>query len=239
MADAMPAPPLFSSKNVVAAKEVNAYKDVQLQRHVYLLPGMIVDVFNVTSGNAHQYDLPFQYSGQIINTSFQYKAFTKSQETLGGKNGYQFLWKEAEAAVADTLAQLTFLNGTSYYTISSLIQDSAKLFFTRTGANDPKFNLRHEPAFIIRANARNKTFVNVIEIHGKYDAVTEVSSSSYPSIKQIKLLRNDEELTVVEITTNAKKIQVAQCNKDFDPNKKHSFNHLEWTGPYTIKFINL
>ncbi|HYC30343.1 MAG TPA: hypothetical protein VEB42_16020, partial [Chitinophagaceae bacterium] len=130
----------------------------------------------------------------------------------------------------------------TFYTISSLVQDSARLFFTRTGANDPKFNLRHEPAWIIREKGKNRTFVNVIEIHGNYSAITEISSNSYPSVKQIKLLQNDEELSVVEINTGGKRILIAQTNKDFDPNKKHSFKRdqvqIDWTGPYTIKHIN-
>lgn len=235
---------LFSDvkNNVVAAKETNAYKGVRMQRNLYMIDNLIVDVFNVNADAEHQYDLPFHYDGQIINTSVQYNAYSKKQEPLGSRNGYQFLWKEAEASVADTTVQLTFLNGTTFYTISSLIQDSAKLFFTRSGANDPKFNLRHEPAWIIREKGKDKVFVNVIEIHGKYDAVAEMSSNSYPSVKQIKLLQNDEELSVVEITAGKKSILIAQANKDIDPNKKHSFNReqvrLEWTGPYTIKHIN-
>jgi oligo-alginate lyase len=235
---------LFSDvkNNAAAAKETNAYKDVRMQRNVYLVGNLIVDIFNVNADTDHQYDLPFHYDGQIINTSFQYNAHTKNLETLGNKNGYQFLWKEAEARVADTTVQLTFLNGRSFYTISSLIQDSAKLFFTRSGANDPKFNLRREPAWIIRARGKNKSFVNVIEIHGKYDAVAEMSSNSYPSVKQIKLLQNDEELSVVGVTAGSRVIIIAQTNKDFNPNKKHSFNQgavrIEWAGPYTIKYIN-
>lgn len=229
---------------VVAAKDTSAYKDVKLQRTVYLFraPGgnkMMVDVFNVAAGATHQYDLPFHFQGQLISTSFKYNAFTKTQERLGTKNGYQFLWKEAEAAVADTTTQFSFLNGGMYYTVSSMVRDSAKLFFTRIGANDPNFNLRREPAFVLRSNAGNKTFVNVLEIHGRYDAVSEVSSNAYPSVKSITLLHNDEAYSVVEISLQAgKRIVIAQANNDFAPNKKHSFNkgniRLEWTGPFTV-----
>lgn len=239
---------LFSSigkdVQVVAARDTSAYKGVALQRTVYLLNAqggnkMLIDIFNVNADATHQYDLPFHYQGQVINASFKYDAFTRSQETLGNRNGYQFLWKEAQAAVADTTVQLTFLNGVTYYTISSLIQDSARLFFTRSGANDPNFNLRREPALIIRANAKNKTFVNVVEIHGKYDAISEVSSNSYPSVRSIKLLYNDDDYSVAEITfAENKRILIAQANKNFEPNKKHSFNkgnvHLEWTGPFSV-----
>ncbi|HEX2629887.1 MAG TPA: heparinase II/III family protein, partial [Chitinophagaceae bacterium] len=151
---------LFSSIDnavvqVVAAKADNAYKGVGLQRTLYLLhlpngKKVLADLFQAVAASEHQYDLPFQFNGQLINTSFKYKSYPDKQEALGKKNGYQFLWKEAEAAVKDTTVQFTFLNGRTYYSISSLVQGDATLFFTRTGANDPNFNLRREPAFIIR-----------------------------------------------------------------------------------------
>lgn len=235
---------LFSSignqdLQIVSAKEDNAYKNVHLQRTEYLLQlpqgrKMIVDVFNASSAGEHQYDLPFQYNGQLINASFKYESFSTKQETLGKKNGYQFLWKEAEANVVNTTAQFTFLNDRTYYSISSLIQDSAKLFFTRSGANDPDFNLRHEPAFIIRKKGKNQSFVSVIEIHGKFDPVAEFSTNAYPSVKQIKLLQNDETYSIAEIAVDDKKLVIAQCNRDFDNKAKHTVQNINWTGPYTV-----
>ncbi len=241
---------LFSSISsnavqVIAAKEDNAYKNVRLQRTLYMLqlPGgkkIIADIFNAASANEHQYDLPFQYSGNLISTSFKYYASTKTQETLGKKNGYQFLWIEAEAAVKDRLAQFTFLNKRTYYTISSLIEDSAQIFFTRTGANDPNFNVRREPAYIIRKNGKNKSFINVIEIHGSFDPIMEYSSDAYSSVQIIKFLQNDEEITVAEIMVAGKKLLIAQCNKDFSAQSKHTFNkagmNITWTGPYTVLY---
>ncbi len=230
---------------VVAAKDDNAYKGIHLQRSLYMIQlpkqnRMIVDIFNASSADSHQYDLPFQYNGQFINTSFKYKSSTNKQEKLGAKNGYQFLWKEAEATVADTTISFTFLNGKTYYTVSSLVEDSAQLFFTRTGATDPNFNLRREPSFIIRKNGKDEAFINVIEIHGKYDPVNEFSSNSYPSVKKIKLLRNDSEFSVVEITASGKKLMIAQSNNNFERMTKHSLtidgNSIDWVGPYTILF---
>jgi hypothetical protein len=107
--------------------------------------------------------------------------------------------EEAEATLRDTMAQFTFLNGRTYYTVSSLVEDSAQLFFARTGANDPAFNLRREPSYILRKNGRNKTFASVIEIHGKFDPVAEFSTNSYPSVQSIVLKYNDEDFTVVEV----------------------------------------
>jgi hypothetical protein len=85
-------------------------------------------VFNATSAEKTQFDLPFQYNGQLISASFKYNYSEKAQETFGKKNGYQFLWKEGEASVKDTIAQFTFLNNRTYYTISSLIEGTASLF---------------------------------------------------------------------------------------------------------------
>jgi hypothetical protein len=238
---------LFSSIDnpnvqVAAALEKNAYKDVQLERTIYLLQlpegkKILVDLFNVTASKPTQFDLPFQYSGQLINTSFKYQPATKSQETLGKKNGYQFLWKEAEAWVKDTIAQFTFLNNRTYYTISSLVEDSVSLFFTRIGANDPNFNLRREPAYIIRKNGQKQMFLNIIEIHGSYDPIIEYSANTYPSVENIKLLENDD-YTVTEISINGKKLVIAQSNKIFNKETKHTAKGINWTGPFTVLYDN-
>jgi hypothetical protein len=230
----------------VLARDVHAYKGVQLSRGLYLLqlPGgnrrMVVDIFRVLSADQHQYDLPFQYKGQVIHTNFAYKANTAMQQAMGRKNGYQFLWKEAEAELHDTIAQFSFLNNGTYYTISSLVDDSARLFFTRTGANDPNFNLRREPSYIIRKKGGNKSFINVIEIHGKYDAVTESSTGATPAVHSIRLLQDDAAMTVVELSVDGKKLIVAQCNNDAGAQSAHSFHagneNMDWKGPYAVVY---
>ncbi len=232
-----------SAVQVVAAKEDNAYPGTHMQRTLYMLdlPGgnkMIADIFNVRSENQHQYDLPFQYSGSLIGTTVKYKANAKKQEPLGKKNGYQYLWNVASGSVADTLVQLTFLNEHTYYTVSSLVQDTAQVFYTRTGANDPDFNLRNEPAFIIRKKGQDQSFISVIEIHGKFDPVYEFSSNAYPSVKQIKLLQNDDDYTVAEIMIGDKKLMIAQSNNNTDTKQVHSAMGLSWIGPFTVLFNN-
>jgi oligo-alginate lyase len=228
---------------VVSTKEDNAYKNIRMQRSLYMLelPGgkkIIADLFNAASPELHQYDLPFHYSGQFIHTSFKYKANIKKQETLGAKNGYQYLWKEAAASAADTTIQFTFLKNNTYYTISSLIADSAEIFFTRSGANDPNFNLRHEPAMVIRKKGANQSFISVIESHGNHDPVNEFSSNAYPKTQQIRLLSNDADYTVAEILLAGKKLVIAQSNKALGKDKKHAIvvenKKMEWTGSYSV-----
>ncbi len=237
---------LFSSISnpavqVVAAKVDQAYKGVNLQRAVYLLelPGnqkILVDIFNTASKDEHQYDLPFHYNGHLISTSFKYNPYTTMQEPLGKKNGYQYLWKEAEASVTDTVVQLTFLNERTYYSISSLVKGTAQVFFTRSGANDPNFNLRHEPALIIRKKGIDQSFVSVTEIHGKFDPVIEFSTNSYSAVKNIELLQQDEQFSIVEILLNNKKLIVAQCNQDIDSKAVHTVAGYSWMGPFAIYY---
>lgn len=228
---------------VVAAKETNAYPGVYLQRTVYNieLPDarkLVVDIFNALAPDQHQYDLPFQYNGQLINTSFKYKAATTKQETFGNRNGYQFLWKEAEANATGPLSQFTFLNGRTYYTISSLTDDSTRIFFTRSGAGDPNFNLRREPAYVLRKKGNSQVFLNVIEVHGKYDPVIEFSSNAYPTVSALQMLRNDGDYSVAKISFGAKEMLIIQCNKDFSKTTAHSVEAdgktMKWTGPYAV-----
>ena len=49
---------------------------------------------------------------------------------------------------------------------------------TRLGANDPDFNLRRDPALLLRRRAENTTFVTAIEPHGTYSPVTESASNA-------------------------------------------------------------
>lgn len=234
------------SVQVVSAEDDHAYPGVKLHRTLFMIvlpltgKPLIVDVFKANSHSEHEYQLPFQYSGTVINTSFQYKPSTLVLEPMGRKNGYQFLWKEAEATVRDTLTQFTFLKAGTYYTISSLVEDSAKVFFTRTGASDPNFNLRREPSYIISKNGNDQRFISVVEIHGNYDPIAEFSIASYPSVQTIKTIRDDENFTVVEVTVKGKKLLAVQCNTDFSKAGKHTISYqgrpINWAGPYLVLF---
>ena len=116
-------------------------------------------------------------------------------------------------------------------------RDSASLFFTRIGANDPNFNLRREPAYIIRKKGEKQVFISVIGIHGNYDPITEYSANTYPSVENIKLLENDD-YTVAEILIKGKKLVIAQSNKIFNKETKHTAKGINWTGPFTVMYDN-
>ncbi len=228
---------------VVSAIEQNAYKGNALKRTLFFINTdssrkYIVDIFSAASTDLHQYDMPFQYNGQVISTSFKYQS-PKVLETLGSKSGYQFIWKEAVAKVKTDMAQFTFLNTDKFYTVSSLVKDSAEIFLTRLGANDPSFNLRREPAYIIRTQSAQPTFINVIEMHGNYDTRNEFSTDAYSNVKSIKILSKNEEYTIASIELNEKSFLIALCNKDFTATATHiavaNQTTYTWTGPYMFK----
>jgi hypothetical protein len=231
---------------VVSAADSTAYNGITLHRSIFMieLPGalkpLVVDVYRALSGATHQYDLPFHYLGTAIGTNFKYTSAATQQQTLGKANGYQYLWKEAEAVVRGPLAQFTYLNGGTFYTISSAIGDSATALFARIGANDPNFNMRREPAYILRKTQANCTFVNVVEIHGIYSAEGEVASSAYPSVSAIETLRNDDDFTVAAITIQGKRLLVAQANKNHGAGARHTVElngqTINWTGPWYVVY---
>ncbi len=217
-----------SAVQVVSAMDDKAYANINMHRTEYLLklPKMnkpiLVDILRVLSPDNHQYDLPFQYLGTFISSSFTYKSTKQTQSTLGAKNGYQHLWKEAEAKATKPLTQFTFLNNSRFYTISSLTDDSTQLFFARIGANDPNFNLRHDPVYIIRKKGGNQAFVNIVEPHGSFDPNKELSTDAYSTVKSIQMLQNDEHFTVAEITVGTQPLLIIQCNDQVDKKAQHT-----------------
>ena len=236
-----------SNVQVVCAEDDSAYQGVKMKRTVYMLTlpnhkrPLVVDLFNALSAEQHQYDLPFQYTGVLMSTNYKYNSFLTTQTTLGKKNGYQFLWKEAEASLQNhPFSQFTFLDNKAFYSISSLTDDSTNVFFTRIGANDPNFNLRREPAYILRKKGANQSFINVIELHGTYDANGEKSTDAYSSVKNIELIQNDANYSVVNITFDNKSLLVIQRNSNFDSKAINTISFkgksYSFKGNYTVLY---
>ncbi len=229
-----------------AALDSQAYPGVVMQRSEYLLvlpetgKKIILDLFKVKSEKEHQYDLPFNYVGTLMQTNFKYHTFNDQLTTLGLKNGYQHLWKLAQADSVSPFTQFTFLNKSTFYTISSLNDVSPMVFLTQTGANDPDFNLRKESSYILRTRAKNQTAINCIEIHGSFSPVTEIASHSYPDLKSISKKIDNDAYTAVAIDLNGKMLELIQCNSDFRRDQMHELqiegHSYKWKGPFLISY---
>ncbi len=200
---------------LVSAIDTNAYPGVKMERTAIMLHSkeigkpIVIDIFDASSNTAHQYDLSYYFIGQLINSNFKYNAYTTSREPLGTKNGYQYLWKEATGKMEDNTAKITFLNGNRFYSITSLI-DNALLYLNRIGANDPNFNLRNEPSFMIRKNDLHFRNISVIEPHGDYNPKEEYTIQPQSIIKDITSLTEVSGDTWINIElTTGKTVKVA------------------------------
>uniref|UniRef100_UPI00404A774B heparinase II/III domain-containing protein n=1 Tax=Flavobacterium sp. TaxID=239 RepID=UPI00404A774B len=240
---------LFDDSNpdlqIVSAKENNAYPGTQMHRTMVVLnlPNfqnpVLLDIFDVKSEVKHQYDLPYYFNGQFLATNFKYQT-PKTLEPLGTKDGYQHLWKEGFATINDTQAQLNWMHNNQFYTLSTITAKTDEIILARTGANDPEFNLRRDPGFIIRKkDAQNTTFVSAIETHGSYSYVTESAKNAYSNIDKLEIVYQDAHYIAVRITDkkgvetlfalNLKVNDATQSNNITINNKVY-----KWTGNYIL-----
>lgn len=230
-----------------SAKENNAYKDVQLHRTVCLLNDenftkpIVIDILNIISDEEHQYDLPYYYKGHFLSTNIDYKPFITKRSLLGEKNGYQHIWKEAHGK-ANGLTKITWLNGERFYTLLTNTDGDSEVFFTRIGGSDPNFNLRNEPGVVVRRRGESHCFASVLEPHGSFDPILEKTEGSEGIIKEIKVLRSDDEYTIAQILGKKNDAwSILICNNNAQKDKKHelSINNIKysWIGPIAVRKI--
>ena len=248
----------FDAKNSdvqgVSAKEVHAYADAKMHRTLILLKDenfrnpLLIDVFRVESENENQYDLPTWFQGHLLSTNFDYKTQTEQLTTLGKANGYQHIWKEASGKSDSKGNQITWfthqgdgggqVRGKIFtMTTSSVAND--ELILGRIGANDPSFNLRHDPTFIQRRKAKNSIFASIIESHGTYDPVSETPLSPFSGVKSVEVVHDSKEYSVVRILHHSNKTwTVCISNKNASEDGVHGIEikgeSYKWQGPYIV-----
>ena len=238
----------FENENlqVVSAKESNAYPKTDMLRTMAIIndedyekPYML-DIMKVTSDKINQYDFPYYYFGQVIETNFEYKT-PEVLKPLGQKNGYQHLFVEGVAQANSENSKLSWMNNNKFYSLTTLTNTKDELLFTRIGANDPEFNLRRDPALMLRRNnSKNTTFVSVIETHGSYSPVTESALNSKSSIKKLNLVYDSDDYTAIEIThINGHTKLFITVNNDTSKDTNHKLkikdDVYQWTGNYHFK----
>ncbi len=240
----------FSSENknvqVVSAIEKNAYPGTTMLRTMAIIKDedfekpYMLDIMKVTSAIANQYDFPFYYFGQVLQTNFEYNS-PEVLKPLGSKNGYQHLYLEGSGKASEDNTKFSWFNNNKFYSLTTETSAKDELLFARIGANDPEFNLRRDPALILRAkNSKNRTFVSVIEAHGSYSPVSESAVNSNSSIKLIKTVLDSEDYTAIEITNingNVKLFITSNTNnlKETKHNITINGKSFEWSGSYYFK----
>jgi oligo-alginate lyase len=228
------------NQQIISAMDSTAYKGVKMSRTLVLLQDstlkkpILIDLMNVESETEHQYDLAYHYLGHLISTNYKYEASTNTMTTLGTKAGYQHLWKEPEAKSMSNNAQITFIDAKRFYSITTVTDSNTTLLMVRSGANDPNFNLRHEPAWIVRTKGKNNLFASVIEPHGEYDGKLETASGASSQIKNISVERYSKEQIMVNIEAKDKrKWTLLISEPSFINTKKKTIVNgktIEWQG---------
>ena len=228
---------------IASAIEDDAYPGTILHRTVAMIEHqafekpLVLDIFKVSSAEQHRYDLPFYYLGQVIDANFEYES-PAALEALGDKHGYQHLYVEGRASTAPRNAQFSWLDQGRFHTLTTITDERDELLLTRIGANDPEFNLRRDPAFMLRRHETASTlFVSVVESHGAYSPVTELATNARSSIAELRVLHDEDDYTVVSIKAlDGSGFLLALSNTDAAAEATHTVmiddDELVWTGPF-------
>ena len=231
---------------VVSAKETHAYSGNELHRTLILLKDenfrnpLLVDIFRVESETENQYDLPVWFMGHLLSTNFDLKTELEGLKPLGKKYGYQHLWKESTGMPFGKCAQICWFGGQKFFTSTFATNEGDEVIFVRPGANDPNFNLRHDPAYVHRKkNTKSTVFASVIESHGRYNPVSETPLSPFSGIENVEVIHHSKEYTVIRFSAKAgTEWTVGIANQSNFAKAKHKVKigkeNLNWTGAFTL-----
>lgn len=218
----------------------SAYKDVAFRRALLLVEvdglanPLTLDLLRATGSGRHRYDQPLHFSGQIIDSDIPFDRKLAERPVLGKANGYQHLWVDGEGTKAGK-ARLTWMQGSRFYSYHMLPPAGARFIIAESGANDPEFNLRREPALIQRVDgAADATFVSLLEPHGAYDASAETVVASSARVAALEH-RRDKGVDLVLVTlVDGRRIALAVAD-DVTAGAKHKVTvegrTLAWSGP--------
>ncbi len=191
--DADPAMQYVAALDSCAIPGVRISRWLALAEVPFVEGPLVLDLLKAESSEEHVYDLPVHYNGQMISLSVPYTRSLAEMRPLGDEPGYRHLWVEATARGAEGSTSYTWLCGSKLYSLTSATGPDTEIYLLRTGAGDPDFNLRSEPAVMLRERgARSRLFASCLESHGKYDLrYAETASGMERSCTGVEVIRDD------------------------------------------------
>lgn len=221
-----------------------AYPGVVMQRSVALIRDaaleapILLDIVRADGDALHDYDLPFHYNGQIVETNYDIDADTTSRQPLGAANGYQYLWKVGEAELPNALAQTTLLLDRRFYSLTSAVPTGSRITLAELGANDPSFSLRREPALVLRGpRATSFSAATVIEPHGEYNPTVEYTLASRSQVARVEHYKGEQsDYVAVHLKSGAVIGVGLSMNADMEAEHKVEAGDqfITWVGPYSL-----
>jgi hypothetical protein len=219
------------------------YDGIDMQRSILLADieefekPLVIDIYRIQSEEEHQYDLPVHYSGQIIRTDFDYQT-ESTLKPVGESDGYQHLWNLGSGKVEGSSLVSWLVNNSYYSLVTSATSEESEVIFARLGANDHDFNLRSEPAMIMRQTGKDHLFASVLETHGYFNEEFEASTNARGLVKSVTVVGHNEVGTIISLqTTTDNMYNFAICNLDEDMhsethNVKFDGETFTWTGAF-------
>ncbi|MDY1033536.1 oligoalginate lyase [Stenotrophomonas sp. CFBP8980] len=177
-----------------------------LLQHPELGLPVVLDLLQVSADKAARFDLPLHFNGHIVSTGFQAERFVDQRPVLGRENGYQHLWLDARSQAGSDPRTLAWLLDGRFYSYRFGSSAPSQALLVESGANDPEFNLRREPALVQRVDGqRAVSFFSVLEPHGEYNGTAEYVHGADSQIRDLKRARgSDAELVELTLASGAR-----------------------------------
>ncbi|MEZ0471470.1 alginate lyase family protein [Luteimonas sp. C3_2_a3] len=240
-----PTPLLFDVADgvqIVSARMAGAYDGVAFTRtqalvaHPELPFPVVVDLLRVDGAGPARYDLPLHFNGHVMTVGFEASRNIEERPVLGEANGYQHLWVDADSEASDRTRSLTWLLDGRFYTYRFGASAPTRALLVESGANDPEFNLRREPALVRRMDGRtDAAFFSVLEPHGAYDGTAETVHGADSRIRGVVHVRG-EDADVIVLTLASGAILALAVADDADAGRAHRVaadgRTYAWTGAY-------
>ncbi|MBB3842852.1 oligoalginate lyase [Xanthomonas arboricola] len=236
---------LFASTadtQIVSARMQQAYDGVSFTRtqallsHPQLPLPVVVDLLRVNASAPARYDLPLHFNGQIMQVGFKAERALTQRPVLSKANGYQHLWVDASSDASTDTRSLSWLLAGRFYSYRFGSSAPARALLVESGANDPHFNLRREPALIQRVDGQaNVSFFGVLEPHGEYNGTAEYVRGANSRIRAIERVRGDDAEVIVLTLVGGQRIALAVAD-DADAQRSHQVQaagqRYSWRGGY-------
>lgn len=240
-----PTTPLFfdagEGLRIASARLDKAYDGVVLIRtlamveHPDLAFPVVIDLFRAKAATPTTYDLPLHFNGHVIE-AFEAEHSVRERAVLGEGAGYQHLWVDAVAPPTSQARSLTWLLGGRFYTYRFSASAPTSALLVESGANDPSFNLRREPALIQRMQGQAQaSFFSVLEPHGAYDPTAETVSGATSRIRAIARARGEDAEVIVLTLASGRELALGvadEAAKSASHTVRVEGRVYEWTGPY-------